>query len=230
MYLVLFDCDGTLVDSQAMIVAAMEHAFRDTGLVPPTRAATLSIVGLSLPVAMTALTAAAPGAPVAALVDAYRAAFHRLRAEPVDREPPYPGALAAIDALSARPDVLLGVVTGKSRRGLDGILARHAIADRFVTLKTADDAPSKPDPTMVRLALAEAGVAAERTVVVGDTTFDIEMARAAGTLAIGVSWGYHPVAQLQAAGAHRLVDDFAALPAAITDVFAEDAARRLVTT
>jgi phosphoglycolate phosphatase len=225
MYLVLFDCDGTLVDSQAMIVAAMEHAFRDTGLAPPARAATLSIVGLSLPVAMTALTANLPDAPVAALVDAYRTAFQRLRSEPVDREPPYPGALETIAALASEDDLLLGVVTGKSRRGLDGILARHGIADRFVTLKTADDAPSKPDPTMVRLALAEAGVPASRAVVVGDTTFDMDMARAAGAAAIGVSWGYHPTERLVAAGADRLIDDFAALPGAVRAVFA---ARALV--
>jgi len=230
MYLVLFDCDGTLVDSQAMIVAAMEHAFHDVGLAPPARAVTLSIVGLSLPVAMAALTAGLPDAPVAALVDAYRGAFHRLRTEPVDREPAYPGALAAIEALAARDDVLLGVATGKSRRGLDAVLARLGIADRFVTLQTADDAPSKPDPTMVRQALAEAGVPAGRTVVVGDTTFDMDMARAAGAFAIGVAWGYHPTDRLLAAGAHRLVADFAELPAAVTQVLAGGAARRLVTT
>jgi phosphoglycolate phosphatase len=218
MYLVLFDCDGTLVDSQAIIVAAMEGAFRSNGLAPPDRAAILSIVGLSLPVAVATLVADRPEVSAPAVVAAYKEGFHRLRTDPAHREPLYPGARAAIDAIAARPDVLLGVATGKSRRGLDAVLGHHRLADRFVTLQTADDAPSKPDPTMVRRALLETGVEAERTVVVGDTAFDVEMALAAGAHAIGVAWGYHPVERLVSAGAERIVDGFAALPAAIGTV------------
>jgi len=215
MYLVLFDCDGTLVDSQAMIVAAMEHGFRDSGLAPPPRARILSIVGLSLPVAVARLADGEPLDRQSAIVASYSKAFQRLRADPVEREPLFPGTREALERLAARADVVLGVATGKSRRGLDAVLARHGLAPLFVTLQTADDAPSKPDPTMVRRALVETGAEAGRTIVVGDTTFDMEMARAAGVRGLGVGWGYHPVERLAAAGAGRIVEGFAEVPGAV---------------
>jgi phosphoglycolate phosphatase len=215
MRLVLFDCDGTQVDSQAMIVASMTGAFAALGRVPPRREAVLSIVGLSLPIAIARLVPGDDAETVDRLVDAYKAAFQSLRASAGSLEPMFPGALDALDELARADDVLLGVVTGKSRRGLDLVLAHHGLADRFVVLRTADDGPSKPHPFMVLDAIAATGADVSRTVVVGDTTFDIEMAGAAGCRSIGVGWGYHPVEALVAAGADRLVDRFEDVPATV---------------
>src|ERR1700674_2858154 len=209
--LVIFDCDGTLVDSQDMIVAAMHHTYRAHGLPMPSRESLLGIVGLSLPDAFAVLGDGRAGFPVAALVARYRTEFHALREGGKYLEPLYPGARDCLDALSARPDVLLSVATGKSRRGVAEVLGRHDLLDRFHTIQTADDAPSKPHPGMVIAAMRATAVEAADTVVVGDTAFDIEMARAAGAAAIGVSWGYHRPAALHGAGAHAVIEDFSAL-------------------
>lgn len=213
MKLVLFDCDGTLVDSQHLIVAAMRDAHAARGVAPPARESILSVVGLSLPEAFAVLSAGDPAYPVAAMPEAYKLAFTRLR----DREPPepmFPAAREVLDALRARPDVILGMATGKARRGVDRVLAAHRMEGWFATIQTADDAPSKPHPAMVLQAMAEVGARPEDTVVVGDTSFDIAMARAAGASALGVSWGYHPVEELTRAGADMLVDRFDEVPGA----------------
>ena len=204
MHLVVLDVDGTLVDSQALIVAAQREAFAACGLEPPTRERSLSIVGLSLIEAFTALVG--PKGPVERLADAYRHAFARLRADPACREPLFAGVAEMLSRLAARPDIVLGIATGKSRRGVAHLLAREGWEPLFATIQTADDAPSKPDPGMLRRAMAETGIAPERAVMVGDTSFDMAMARAAGIRPIGVSWGYHPVAALRDAGAERIID------------------------
>ncbi len=206
MNLVIFDCDGTLVDSQHLIVAAMTRAFADHKLAPPGREDILSIVGLSLPIAVARLLPDSDPKIVASVSDAYRDAFGELRRDPSHNEPMFPGAMETIKTLAARSDVLLGVATGKSRRGVAALFERFAIAPHFVTIQTADTHPSKPHPSMILTAMAEAGAEAARTVMIGDTTYDIEMARAAGVGAIGVSWGYHPSVALEAAGAHVIVD------------------------
>ena len=213
--LFLFDVDGTLVDSQHLIVAAQHEAFAAHGLAPPSRTRALSVVGLSLSEAFTALVA--PRGPVEGLAQAYREAFQRLRRDPSIPEPLFPGALETLAALAARPDVRLGIATGKSRRGVAYLLARHGWEDVFATVQTADDAPSKPDPAMVRQAMAEVGAGPEDTVMIGDTTFDVAMARGAGADVIGVSWGYHPVEALREAGAERIVDSFAELRGLLSD-------------
>ena len=101
---------------------------------------------------------------------------------------------------------MLGIATGKSRRGIDRLFEREGWASRFLTVQTADDHPSKPHPAMIRAAMAETGVGPERTVMVGDTTFDVEMALAAGVGALGVAWGYHPPEELREAGAHGIIE------------------------
>ncbi|MGR3467151.1 MAG: HAD-IA family hydrolase [Shimia sp.] len=190
--LVLWDVDGTLVDSQAHIVGAMGRAFAAQGLAPPARQDILGIVGLSLPQAMARL---APGADSERLVVDYKQAFQDLRAVlGRDGAPLYPGIRAVLDGLNAREDLVQGVATGKSRRGLDHVLELHELAGHFVTRQDADGHPSKPHPSMALTAMAEAG--ADRGVMIGDTTYDMEMGRAAGLRTIGVAWGYHPVSAL----------------------------------
>ncbi len=214
MTLVLFDCDGTLVDSQHMIVTAMANAYASRNLAVPERARVLSIVGLSLPEAFTVLGAGDPDFPVAEMVEAYREAFVILR----NREPPeamYPYAREVLDTLRGRADILLGMVTGKAQRGVARVLAANAMEGWFATVQTADDAPSKPHPAMVQQAMAELGMGPARTVVIGDTSYDIAMAKAAGAHAIGVAWGYHAVEELVHAGADTIVTDFRDVPAAI---------------
>ncbi len=220
MHLVLFDVDGTLVDSQHMIAAAMAAAFVARGRPAPSRAETLGIVGLSLDHAVARLLGRGEiDAEVRALSSAYKDAFFALRSSPEHREPLYPGALEALAVLSGRDDVVLGVATGKSRRGVQAILDLHDLNGRFVTIQTADDHPSKPDPSMVRQALADTGVGPERAVIVGDTTFDVEMGRAAGIAAIGVGWGYHPTASLVEAGATTVIERFDALVPTLHTLF-----------
>jgi phosphoglycolate phosphatase len=214
MKLILFDVDGTLMDSQHMICAAMELAYRGQGLACPPAEAVRAIIGLSLETAMRQL-AAGEDHPIAGLVAGYKDAFTTMRQDGSWKAPLYPGARGAIDNLRKRDDVVLGVATGKSRRGVAAMIETHALEGVFVTIQTADTAPSKPHPGMVMHAMRETGIGPEDTVVIGDTTFDMEMARNAGASAIGVSWGYHPVAGLHAAGAASVLDDFAALDAAL---------------
>ena len=196
--LAMFDCDGTLVDGQANICRAMEMAFDRDGLPPPPRAAIRRIVGLSLAEAIAVL---APGADHQRLAADYRTIFRAMRDDGrLDDEPLFDGIAAAIAAIAAA-GWMLGVATGKSDRGLAHVLARHGLADRFTTLQTADRHPSKPDPTMLLAGMAEAGATAAATVMIGDTSFDVAMARAADVRAIGVAWGYHDAAELIEAGA-----------------------------
>ncbi|MEE8272697.1 MAG: HAD-IA family hydrolase [Alphaproteobacteria bacterium] len=217
--LVLFDCDGTLVDSQRSIVAAMTTAWRGAGLPDPDPASVRRIVGLSVVEGMARLLPRESTVAHEALAVRYRQAFFEQRRAGDVSEPLYPGALPALDAL-ADAGVLLGVATGKSRRGLVATLEHHGILDRFVTLQTADGGPSKPHPDMVHRALRETGADAADTVVIGDTVFDIRMARAARARSIGVAWGYHDIAELQGAGADRLADAFDAVPGAVSALLA----------
>jgi phosphoglycolate phosphatase len=210
--LALFDCDGTLVDSQANICRAMEDAFTIGGLQPPERAAIRRIVGLSLVEAIRTLLPGAEEAQHQALAGDYKAAYFRMRSSgTMAAEPLYGGMIDALDAL-ADAGWIFGVATGKSDRGLAHILAHHGITDRFVTLQTADRHPSKPHPSMIETAMAEAGATPATTVMIGDTSYDMLMARAAGARALGVAWGYHPPEELTAAGAHAVADAVAALP------------------
>jgi phosphoglycolate phosphatase len=214
MRLILFDVDGTLVDSQQMICAAMAQAYADHGIVCPSREQVLSIVGLSLDEAFSRLAGGADH-PVASLTARYRETFFALRKAGKHEAPLYPGVRATIEQLAQHSDVVLGIATGKSRRGVAAMLDKHDFMKAFATIQTSDTSPSKPHPGMVLQAMAETGIDAADTVVIGDTAFDMEMARAAGAAAIGVSWGYHAAADLHAAGAVAVIDDFAALDAAL---------------
>jgi phosphoglycolate phosphatase len=205
--LILFDCDGTLVDSQHVIVETMNRAFLADGLQPPSAESVRRIVGLSLETAMATLHPGGAPADHVRLAEAYKEAFTELRLSGDFQEPMFDGARETLDRLAER-DILLGVATDKSLRGLRLVLEHHGLRDHFVTLQTADFHPSKPHPAMVEAALRETGCAAEETWLIGDTSFDMEMAVAAGVRPIGVDWGYHPAEELRAAGAAALLESF----------------------
>ena len=215
--LALFDVDGTLSDSQAHIVAAMEAAFAAEGLAVPGRADVLGQVGLSLPTVLARLAPEVGAITRARMAETYKSRYHALRS--VEEAPLYDGIRAVLDTLAARDAVRLGCATGKSRRGLTALVAAHGL--RFQTLHCADDHPSKPHPSMIHAALADTGVAARDAVMIGDTTFDMEMARAAGVLALGVGWGYHPADALRAAGAAAVVETPAALIPALDLIWSD---------
>ena len=198
--LALFDCDGTLVDSGASIHRALTDCFERSGIAPPSRESGRRVIGLSLHEAMAALLPDHGPKDHAVLVEEYKKSFIALRAAGEVEEPLYDGVIELLDALEER-GWLLGVATGKSDRGLGHCLNCHGIAERFVTLQTADRHPSKPHPSMVLQAMAEAGSLTETTVVIGDTSFDMMMAVNAGARAIGVDWGYHHAEELMEAGA-----------------------------
>lgn len=198
--LALFDCDGTMVDSQANICAAMDQAFTKHGLVPPDHHLVRRIVGLSLTEAVAQLHPEGDHDIVAAVTQSYKDGFVELRQAGGLHEPLYDGLLEILETLEASGWVL-GVATGKSDRGLRHVLETHGLSDRFVTLQTADRHPSKPHPAMVELAILEAGAAPETTAMIGDTSFDMEMAVNARVRAVGVDWGYHDEHELISAGA-----------------------------
>ncbi len=213
--LAIFDCDGTLVDSQANIIAAMADTFDRNRLPIPDPQTTRRVVGLSLLEIMHVLVPEGDAALHRHLADDYRNAFHRLRGSGgLAPEPLYPGIADCLLELEAR-GWLLGVATGKSDRGLALILEHHGLAGHFVTLQTADRHPSKPHPSMIHTAMRDAGAAPECTAMIGDTHFDIEMAVNARVRPIGVDWGYHHPDELLAAGAHSVVTDVGALIAAL---------------
>jgi phosphoglycolate phosphatase len=201
--LAVFDCDGTLVDGQASICAAMEACFGEAALEPPSRERTRSVVGLSLVEAMAALLPDADGATHRRMAESYKRTFQAMRGRGLVEEPLFDGVTELLDALEA-DGWLLGIATGKSDRGLSLCLACHGLSRRFVTLQTADRHPSKPHPSMIEAAMAEAGAEPATTMMIGDTSYDMAMARAAGAAAIGVAWGYHAPALLSAAGAHQI--------------------------
>lgn len=214
--LVIFDCDGTLVDSQHAIVAAMNDAFQSEGLVTPPRDRVIGVVGLSLDIAVARLMPEGSGIErVERLSEAYKAAFRARRLRPDHVEPLYDGVRTVLENLAAREGVALGIATGKSRRGLDAVLEREGLTDFFATVQTADTHPSKPHPSMVFAAMEETAAAPADTVMIGDTTYDIEMACSAGASAVGVGWGYHPESALRAAGAHHVSADCAELEHAL---------------
>jgi phosphoglycolate phosphatase len=198
--LAVFDCDGTLIDGQAEICTAMTRAFADVGLPPPDLDQVRRSVGLSLPQALARLLPEADEAAQGLAVEAYKQAFRDARQAGALSQSLFPGVAEVLDGLRDA-GWMLAVATGMSRRGLDHCLAANGIADRFVSLQTADDHPSKPHPAMLRAALAEADADATQAVMIGDTQYDILMAADAGVRGIGVAWGYHAADELRAAGA-----------------------------
>lgn len=221
MKLVIFDCDGTIVDSQAGIVLSMEHAFKSLRMTPPSRAATLAVVGLSLPEAFSVLAPEAEYETRVELAERYKTAFRDLDRDPSECEYLFPVVKDVIKALSERGDVALGIATGKSRHGVDRLIEREGWHGCFATIQTADDHPSKPHPSMIEAAMTETGADKAATIMIGDTTYDMDMAKAAGVGAIGVTWGYHHADELQECDPHHIVDEYDDLLPAIDTLFVQ---------
>ena len=212
--LVVFDCDGTLVDSQHAIVEAMKTAFRHNALTEPPAEATRRTVGLPLSDAVRRLLPAGAQDKLGDVVENYKEAAYILRQQSEHEEPLYPGVTQVLDSLLSK-GYQLGVATGKSSRGLEATLKHHRLHDHFNILKTAEDGPGKPNPDILWDAMAEIGAAPETTIMIGDTTFDIVMAVRARVPAIGVAWGYHAPEELVAAGAVHIAVAFTELPSII---------------
>ncbi len=208
--LAVFDCDGTLTDGQAAVCEAMETAFGRAGLPPPARHDIRRIVGLSLPQAIRKLAESAEAEQQAQIVDAYKTAFRGARLAGRLHEPLYDGIVDLLHRLHDKGWVL-GVATGKSDRGLNATLAANDLTHLFSTLHTADRHPSKPDPAMLEAAMADVGAAPGQTIMIGDTVYDMHMARNAGCRAIGVKWGYHGAGELTKAGAFAIASSMAEL-------------------
>ncbi len=202
--LVIFDCDGTLIDSQHAIVAAIGDAFTSLDMETPSRSDVMAIIGLSLPAAFARLAPDAGVEKQSTLAGRYKSAYTQRRKAGQPEEALYPGISNIIATLSAQDDVALAIATGKSRIGVDRLLVREGWEADFASIQTADTHPSKPNPSMIFHAMQETGADPASTVMIGDTTFDMDMARAAEVAALGVSWGYHPTSELHRAGAHHV--------------------------
>ena len=213
MKLVLFDCDGTLVDSVGLIHEVMARTFMHFGYDRPDVSLTKSIIGLTLDIAIARMQ----GKPhvddeALAMTAHYKAIFAGVRAEAGFQEPLFDGISAMIATLAQRQELLMGAVTGKSRRGLNLIMDTHGFRKHFIVSRTADDCPSKPHPAMVTECCDETGMVPADTIVIGDAIYDMQMAKAAGAKAIGVAWGYASVDDLWKAGADAIVNHPSEIP------------------
>ncbi|MBL0372734.1 HAD-IA family hydrolase [Rhizobium sp. KVB221] len=207
MKLVLFDCDGTLVDSGRLIHEVMVRTFLHHGLERPDYAATKSIIGLTLDAAIARIMGHGEvDDHVLAMTRHYKDIYQPVRMEPEFQEPMFEGIADLLAALGARDDVLIGAVTGKDRKGLTHTAETHGFHTSFVVSRTASECPSKPHPAMVLECCAEAGVDPANTLVIGDAIYDMMMAKSAGARAIGVSWGYCAVEELNSSGADVIVN------------------------
>lgn len=210
--LIVFDMDGTLIDGQHHIQFAMRESFAHLGLPEPDAALVRSIVGLTLEDAFARLLPD-PQSPdqLDSLIERFRHEAFALRRRPDYDEPLYEGVKTVIPRLD-ESHVCLGIATGRARRGVDFSLELHGLAHHFVTIQTVDNNAGKPHPEMLDRAMADVGAEPHETVMIGDTSYDMLMARAAGCRALGVAWGYHGRGELLEAGAEALAEQFDAIP------------------
>lgn len=199
----------------------MRVAAEGSDVAVPDEKAVGRIIGLSLERAISELFPKCGDDIRAGILEAYRTEALRIRADPKDPETLFKGAHDVVRTLRDEGHSL-GIATGKARRGVSHFCSRYDLDGWFDTIQTPDTNPSKPHPAMIESALSETGVAAERTVMIGDTTFDIEMARNAGVFGIGVAWGNHPVDELERAGAHHIVENVEDLPRVIAEIMGKE--------
>ena len=200
--LVIFDFDGTLVDSRSLILESHRIVFAEFQLPAPLPAHSLALVGKSLDVILAEL--AGPAAPILEMVRAYDLLLPQLRADPVFAERPFDGVGDLLRELSCATDTVLGLATGHRSDTVAPALEALQWSEFFRTIQAADMAPSKPHPAMLLQALAATKIEAKDAIFIGDTTFDMQMAQVAGLRSIGVSWGYHQSERLTAAGARHV--------------------------
>jgi phosphoglycolate phosphatase len=217
--LIIFDFDGTLVDSRSLILESHRTVFAEFGLPLPSPVESLALVGKSLDVILAQL--AGPTAPIREMVRAYDLLLPQLRADPAFAEKPFDGACALLNELSSTPGIVLAIATGHRSDTVAPALEALQWHGYFRTIQAADTAPSKPHPAMLLQALTATGVTQQDAIFVGDTTFDMEMAKAAQLRSIGVGWGYHQVERLTAAGAYRIARGVEELRSCIQSVLDE---------
>ena len=212
--LVIFDVDGTLVDSRAHLWATFQAMFEGIGHPLPPQERVISLTGLSLEKIIPILLPEADEATRTKALALYRNAYRegRLRLGDAITSPFFPGARAVLERLRSDPGIALAVATGKSRRGIGGLIEAHGLERMFDSIQCADDHPSKPDPSMIHAALAETGITARRAVMVGDTSFDMDMAHAASVYGVAVAWGFHSP---EALAADAILRHFDELPSVI---------------
>lgn len=213
MRLIIFDMDGTLVDTVGLLVETMTDAFTSIGETAPDEVAIRGISGITLPEAIGMLAPSLDPTRHGAVVDSYRQ-HYRGRAG-LEREPLFKGAVEAIDRLRGKPGTILAIATGKGFRSATSLLDVHGIRAHFHSVQTPSHNRGKPDPQMIETAMAQAGAGKAETVMIGDTVHDMKMARAAGVAAIGVAWGYHEREELRKAGADVVLESFDDLDHAI---------------
>ena len=219
MRLVIFDCDGTLIDSQSIIHQAMHMTFEEFQLASPLREATLSIIGLTLQLAIAKLLNRPIDDEIEAMSARYKENYLKLQKLPEMQSPFYQGIEQVIDQLASEEETLLAIATGKSRRGLTSLIDANGWRNKFIAWRSADDCPSKPDAAMVLECCEIADCVACQSVMIGDASYDMQMAINAGAKALGVSWGYQSNADLVKAGAHKVIDYPSDIPRAIDDIF-----------
>lgn len=210
--LVVFDWDGTVVDSAARIVAAVRSASLSMDLAPAVAQDIVCQIGLSLETIFSTLHPDQDHEAVEQLCTAYRDNWSR---NSMIDAPPFDGAKACLQRLDAL-GIMLAVATGKSRRGLNQSFSDTGMNNHFVTSRTADEAFAKPNPQMLLDVLDQTGQDRQQTLMVGDTVFDMQMAANARVPAVGVCWGSHSREQLSDAGALACFDDFESLTEWIT--------------
>jgi len=208
--LVVWDVDGTLVDSRQSIFETSVAVYGRLGLPIPTYDMVRQIVGLGLREAFEVLSPELSAAEIERVTQTFRDEFQALRRDPDFIEPLYDGAAETLDRLRAE-GWKIAMATGKSRAGVETVLRLHGWADLFDSTHCADDGPGKPHPAMVLEAMKALQVGPEHTIVVGDTAHDMRMARAAGAYAQGVSWGFHTADEVAGGGAEHIAHDFADL-------------------
>jgi phosphoglycolate phosphatase len=202
--LIVFDWDGTLMDSEAKIVRCMQAAAVDAGIPDPGVAAIRDIIGLGLSQALQVLFPEQTPAQTALLVQHYRRHFVEFD---TTATPLFPGVVEGLMQLQEQGH-LLAVATGKARRGLDRVLDDTGLRPLFVASRCADETQSKPHPQMLEEILNETGVTPDHALMVGDTVYDMEMARHAKVAGLAVSYGVHARDRLLACGARACVDSF----------------------